>query len=62
AARMLPEDAAGLLADPDWLVRLEAAGRAPTETLSALADDPESDVRAVALARLNGTPEREDAS
>ncbi len=52
AARMLPEDAAGLLADPDWLVRLEAARHAPMQAIAELIDDPEPDVQALVRARL----------
>jgi hypothetical protein len=52
AARALPEDAATLLADPDWLVRLEAARHAPPEAIAALVDDPEPDVQALVRSRL----------
>jgi hypothetical protein len=54
AARMLPQDAALMLADTDWLVRLEAAMRAPLEAITELADDAEPDVRAAVYRRLNG--------
>jgi hypothetical protein len=42
---MLPDAAARLLGDPEWRVRLEAAGRAPMEAVAALVDDPDRDVR-----------------
>lgn len=53
AARMLPEDAAKLLADSDWLVRLEVAQRAPLEAIAGMVDDAEPDVRTVVRQRLN---------
>jgi hypothetical protein len=54
AARMLPEDAATMLADSDWLVRLEAAKHAPLESIAELVDDAESDVRSIVFRRLEG--------
>ncbi|MDO8206655.1 MAG: 4Fe4S-binding leucine-rich repeat protein [Gallionella sp.] len=54
AARMLPEDAAAMLTDTDWLVRLEAAKHAPLEAITCLVDDCEPDVCAVVHRRLNG--------
>lgn len=60
AARMLPDEAVKLLADPDWLVRLEVARRAPLATLEKLAHDPEQEVRDVVLDRLNRNRQHED--
>ena len=53
AARMMPEDAAKMLADNDWVVRLEAVQRAPLEDIAELVDDVEPDVRAIVRKRLN---------
>jgi hypothetical protein len=50
---MLPDDAAKMLADSDWVVRLEAAQLAPLEDIAEMVDDVEPDVRATVLKRLN---------
>ncbi|HEX5363891.1 MAG TPA: (Fe-S) protein, partial [Gallionella sp.] len=52
AARMLAADAATMLADADWVVRLEAAQHAPLESIAELVDDIEPDVRSVVRQRL----------
>jgi hypothetical protein len=52
AARLLLEDAALLLHDADWLVRLEAVRRAPLARIAELLNDPEPDVRDSVQARL----------
>jgi hypothetical protein len=54
AARMLPDDAALMLTDADWLVRLEAVMHAPLDGIVELVDDAEPDVRAAVNRRLNG--------
>jgi hypothetical protein len=51
---MLAEDAAAMLADSDWLVRLEAVKNASLENIAALVDDAEPDVRALVRRRLDG--------
>lgn len=54
AGRMLPADAATMLADPHWLVRAAAVQQAPLDTLGPIADDdPEEAVRQLASERLN---------
>ena len=52
-SRMLPDDAAKMLADADWVVRLEAVQRAPVEFITELVDDDEPDVRAAVRQRLD---------
>jgi hypothetical protein len=52
AERALPGLAATLLTDEEWWVRLAAVGNAPLEFLPPLADDPETEVREAAQARL----------
>jgi hypothetical protein len=42
-----------MLADPDWVVRLEAVRLAPLELVAELVDDVEPDVRAAARQRLD---------
>jgi hypothetical protein len=53
AARLLPDDAAQMLSDADWVVRLEAAQRAPLDAIAGLVDDVEPDVRAAVRQRLD---------
>jgi len=53
AARMLPDDAARMLDDPDWRVRLGAVERAPLEAIRASVGDEDKDVREQVWARLN---------
>ncbi|MFA6063033.1 MAG: hypothetical protein WC736_10565 [Gallionella sp.] len=43
-----------MLADTDWLVRLEAVTCAPLEDVALLVGDVEPDVRAAVYRRLNG--------
>ncbi len=54
AAHMLPDDAALMQADADWLVRLEAVMHAPLDAIAELVDDAEPDVREAVDHRLNG--------
>lgn len=54
ASRMLPLDAAAMLTDTNWLVRLEAAKHAPLEAIRPLLDDCEPDVCQVVQQRFNG--------
>lgn len=60
AVRMLPEDAARMLADPDWRVRLGAVEHAPLDAIRTLADDEDRDVREQVHARLNTTQMDQD--
>ena len=58
---MSPENTVTLLNDQDWVVRYIAAQRAPLETLPCLLEDPEPDVRAVVMERLNSDVPINDA-
>jgi hypothetical protein len=62
AARMLADDAERMLADDDWLVRLGAVGQARPEALAVLVDDPEPEVRAAVLARLEAIRNQEEST
>jgi hypothetical protein len=52
AGRALPQDAALLLEDEDWLVRLAAVQRAPLDAIHDRLADPEADVRRAVRERL----------
>jgi len=49
-----------MLADGDWVVRLEAVQRVPLEAVAEMVDDAEPDVRAAVRQRLNEFLLRDD--
>lgn len=54
--KYIPSSACGcgeMLADTDWIVRLEAVLRAPLEAIVRMVDDVEPDVCAAARQRLS---------
>ena len=56
ASRMLPPDAARLLDDDDWSVRLAAVGNAPLDTLAQrLAREEDEEIRGAMAGRLGIT-------